>query len=160
MYQTVLQLIYYCSFVNSIQFNSGPTLSAPPSPPLPPTGNPPAPSSCGDRPSSSARIVGGHETVKNSIPWQAMLRTRYAQFCGGSLIHKQWVLTAAHCVDGSSPNDFRIWYIVLTFFILVAILFVLLVIFSYAVLLLYPAKLRRYFRVGPYFSCASFCYFA
>ncbi|XP_020616215.1 CUB and peptidase domain-containing protein 2-like [Orbicella faveolata] len=80
----------------------------PPGPP-PPTGHPLPPLSCGDRPSSGARIVGGQETVKNSIPWQAMLRTDRAQFCGGSLVHKQWVLTAAHCVQGSSPNSFKIW---------------------------------------------------
>ena len=82
----------------------------PPGPtPPPPTGNP-SPSSCGDRPTSNARIVGGQESVKNSIPWQAMLRTDAAQFCGGSLIKKQWVLTAAHCVEGSSPGSFKIWW--------------------------------------------------
>lgn len=88
---------------------SGDCSPQPPVPPLPPTGSPPSPSSCGDRPSSGARIVGGHETRKNSIPWQAMLRTDRAQFCGGSLIHTRWVLTAAHCVYGASPNSFKIW---------------------------------------------------
>ncbi|XP_015768932.1 PREDICTED: serine protease 55-like [Acropora digitifera] len=83
--------------------SGSPPPPASPSPPgpVPPTPGPgpsPLPSSCGARPISNARIVGGSETVKNSIPWQAMLRTDGGQFCGGSLIHPQWVLTAAHCV--------------------------------------------------------------
>ncbi|XP_068744392.1 CUB and peptidase domain-containing protein 1-like [Montipora capricornis] len=76
--------------------------------PTPPP-QPSPPSSCGVRPTSGARIVGGKETQKNSIPWQAMLRTDYAQFCGGSLIHPQWVLTAAHCVVGETTKSFKIW---------------------------------------------------
>ena len=53
---------------------------------------------------SSAKIVGGTETLPNEFPWQALLileqtqgSARYA--CGGSLIGNQWVLTAAHCLD-------------------------------------------------------------
>lgn len=91
----------------SIQAAPPPPGTSPPPGPSPP---PPSPSSCGDRPTSNARIVGGQESVKNSIPWQAMLRTDAAQFCGGSLISKQWVLTAAHCVEGSSAGSFKIWY--------------------------------------------------
>ncbi|XP_033640586.1 trypsin-2-like [Asterias rubens] len=50
---------------------------------------------------SLSKIVGGSEAVPGSWPWQVMLRKRYFggdyQFCGGTLISDQWVLTAAHC---------------------------------------------------------------
>lgn len=107
----ILFLITYGFFRS---FAAPPPASPSPPGPLPPTPGPgpsPLPSSCGARPTSNARIVGGSETVKNSIPWQAMLRTDGGQFCGGSLIHPQWVLTAAHCVMSESESSFKIWFV-------------------------------------------------
>ncbi|XP_026305116.1 trypsin-1 isoform X3 [Piliocolobus tephrosceles] len=42
------------------------------------------------------KIVGGYTCEKNSVPYQVSLNSGY-HFCGGSLIDKQWVVSAAHC---------------------------------------------------------------
>ncbi|XP_067898067.1 vitamin K-dependent protein C-like [Heterodontus francisci] len=45
------------------------------------------------------RIIGGKVMKKGGSPWQILLMNASGKFiCGGVLIHRFWVLTAAHCV--------------------------------------------------------------
>ncbi|XP_017559460.1 trypsin-2 [Pygocentrus nattereri] len=42
------------------------------------------------------KIVGGYECKAHSQPWQVSLNVGY-HFCGGSLVNRDWVVSAAHC---------------------------------------------------------------
>ncbi|GJQ66612.1 hypothetical protein Trydic_g4584 [Trypoxylus dichotomus] len=57
------------------------------------------------------RIVGGIEAPRNSIPYQVGLLIQASGsnfFCGGSLISANFVLTAAHCLDGATAVQVRL----------------------------------------------------
>jgi secreted trypsin-like serine protease len=55
---------------------------------------------CGIENANSHKIVGGHEAKPNQFPWLvALFADRW--FCSASIISDEFVLTAAHCVDGA-----------------------------------------------------------
>ena len=56
------------------------------------------------------QIIGGTEADPGEYPWQVALvdgsstNLYLGQFCGGSLIDPEWVLTAAHCITESNGS--------------------------------------------------------
>ncbi|NXB21861.1 OVCH2 protein, partial [Rhagologus leucostigma] len=58
-----------------------------------------------------SRIIGGEEAVPYSWPWQASVQIVDEHICGGAVLAKEWVVTAAHCLN--SREAYRdLWMVV------------------------------------------------
>ena len=66
------------------------------------------------RPSNSTvqhqgRVFGGKGAESGQFPWNAAVITEYSDektyFCGGSIVTRSWVLTAAHCLATRKGED-------------------------------------------------------
>lgn len=61
----------------------------------------------------SAKIIGGSRSDSNEWPWMSGLVYKHDSisdglFCGASLIAKDWILTAAHCLSGEDRSSFDV----------------------------------------------------
>lgn len=54
-------------------------------------------------------VVGGSEAGTARFPWAvALVTTAGAPYCGGTLVAPDRVVTAAHCVAGTAPDELRV----------------------------------------------------
>lgn len=44
-----------------------------------------------------SRIINGEDAAKGEFPWQAVLLQDGRFSCGGAVIARNWIITAAHC---------------------------------------------------------------
>ncbi|XP_077562542.1 brain-specific serine protease 4-like isoform X2 [Haemaphysalis longicornis] len=63
---------------------------------------------CGRQQIRDGRIVGGHDAYDGEFPWVASLRLYGQHFCGGALLNKRWIVTAAHCLRSKPPRYFTV----------------------------------------------------
>ncbi|XP_051167908.1 trypsin beta-like [Leptopilina boulardi] len=56
----------------------------------------------------SFRIVGGTNALIKDFPHQVSIQLNGSHICGGSIISKKWILTAAHCINNIQIKSIQI----------------------------------------------------
>nr|XP_039268100.1 A disintegrin and metalloproteinase with thrombospondin motifs adt-1-like [Styela clava] len=59
---------------------------------------------CGVTARGVERIVGGNDSFLGQWPWQVYINIDTSIICGGTLINRNWVVTAGHCFKGFSSE--------------------------------------------------------
>jgi secreted trypsin-like serine protease len=60
----------------------------------------------------SYRIVGGVVAKDKAWPWQVIFFENVSGgyiYCGGSIINRKWILTAAHCIESTNPDQYALY---------------------------------------------------
>jgi len=73
-------------------------------------GRPPpgAAAQCGKPAVQLSRVIAGKNAKRGSWPWQVLLLKDNEPFCGGSIVHARWIVTASHCIDKLVSQPYRI----------------------------------------------------
>ena len=62
------------------------------------------------RSNGGARIVGGTHVLRNEFPWHVRLSVPgYKAWCGGSILTRDKILTAAHCTVRFPAKNIIVW---------------------------------------------------
>ncbi|XP_015908708.1 trypsin-1 [Parasteatoda tepidariorum] len=70
--------------------------------------------SLGNADKAEERVVGGRDVHDGEIPWQVSLQRksmksgRIFHICGGSILNREWIVTAAHCVALALLSNYRV----------------------------------------------------
>jgi secreted trypsin-like serine protease len=64
---------------------------------------------CSTNPALITRIVGGENAGIATWGWAVSISIANSDLCGGSIISSSWIITAAHCVAGTTASQITIY---------------------------------------------------